>query len=114
MSDIKPEIQYDDFAKLDIRVGKITTAEPVEGSEKLIKETVDFGEFGTRTILSGIRASYEPEALVGRIFMFVVNLAPCKMMGLESQGMIIAAHDSGDGAVLYSFDKDISPSGLVS
>ena len=110
---MKEEITIDDFAKLEIRVGKIVAAEAVEGSEKLIKETVDFGEAGERTILSGIRASYEPESLVGRSFMFIVNLAPRKMMGHESQGMLVATSDEEGRAILYEFDKEVTPGTLV-
>lgn len=103
----KPEITIDDFAKLDLRVGKIVAAEAVEGSDKLIKETVDFGELGERTILSGIRKSYEPEDLVGKHLMFIVNLPPRAMMGIESEGMLVAASDEEGRAVLYEFDKEV-------
>lgn len=114
MPEVKPEIIYDDFAKLDIRVGRIVSAEAVEGSDKLIKETVDFGELGTRTILSGIHKSYEPADIVGRSFMFVVNLAPRQMMGLESEGMLVATSDEQGNAVLYEFDKDVIAGSKVS
>lgn len=84
-------INIEDFAKIEFRVGTVISAEEVEGSEKLIKQTVDFGEeFGTRQILSGIKQWYKPSFLVGKQFIYVVNLEPRKMMGLESQGMIMA------------------------
>lgn len=88
---MKPIITIDDFAKLDLRVGTVTNCEEKEGSEKLLRLTVDFGEEGTRTILSGIKQWYNPEDLKGKQFVFVFNLAPRKMMGEESQGMLLAA-----------------------
>lgn len=88
---MKPVINYDDFAKLDLRVGTVINCEEKEGSEKLLRLTVDFGEEGKRNILSGIKQWYKPSALIGKQFVFVFNLAPRKMMGEESQGMILAA-----------------------
>lgn len=90
MQQIKPTINYNDFQKLDIRVGTIEQAEEVEKSEKLIKLTVNFGELGTRTILTGMKMHYSPEEMQGMQTLFVVNLEPRKMMGMESQGMILA------------------------
>jgi methionyl-tRNA synthetase len=86
----KPTIQIDDFEKIDIRVGTITSAENVPGSEKLLKLAVDFGDLGTRQILTGMAKWYKPEELVGMQTTFVINLAPRQMMGVESQGMIFA------------------------
>lgn len=83
-------ITIDDFAKIELRVGTVLEAEEVLGSEKLIKQIVDFGELGTRQILSGIKQWYKPSQLVGKQFVYVVNLEPRMMMGLESQGMILA------------------------
>src|SRR5690348_13304213 len=88
---MKPIINYDQFAALDIRVGKVLSCEPVEKSEKLYRLKVDFGEEGERTILSGIQKFYTPEELINNQFVFVFNLEPRKMMGEESQGMILAA-----------------------
>jgi methionine--tRNA ligase beta chain len=88
---MKPEITYDDFAKLDMRVGTVVNCEEKEGSDKLLRLTVDFGEHGTRNILSGIKKWYKPSDLIDKQFVFVFNLAPRKMMGEESQGMIMAA-----------------------
>ena len=88
---MKPEITYEDFAKLDIRVGLIENCEEKEGSDKLLRLTVDFGELGKRNILSGIKKWYKPNDLMGKQFTFVVNLAPRKMMGEFSEGMILAA-----------------------
>jgi methionyl-tRNA synthetase len=90
---LKPEIQYDDFAKLDLRVGTIIAAEKMEKADKLLKLTVDMG-FETRTIVSGIALHYKPEDIIGRQVTVVANLAPRKMKGIESQGMILMAEDS--------------------
>ncbi len=91
MQDIKPEISYEDFQKIDVRVGTILAAEKVEKSDKLLKLDVDFGAvIGKKQILTGMQKWYQPEDLVGMQTTFVANLAPRKMMGLESQGMIFA------------------------
>lgn len=84
-------ITIDDFAKVEFKVGKVMNAEPVEGSEKLLKLTVDLGEDQPRQILSGIAKWYQPDDLINNSFIFIANLEPRMMMGLESQGMILAA-----------------------
>ena len=95
------EIQYEDFAKLDIRIGTVIAAELVPETDKLIKCTVDFGEeVGQRTIVSGIAQWKKPEELVGRQFPYIVNLAPRMLRGVESQGMLLAASDGGGVALL--------------
>lgn len=88
---MKPIVNFDQFAALDLRVGKVMTCEPIENSEKLYRLKVDFGEEGERTILSGIQKFYTPEELIEKQFIFIINLEPRKMMGEESQGMILAA-----------------------
>jgi methionyl-tRNA synthetase len=88
---MKPIIQYDDFAKLDLRVGEVIACVPKEGSEKLLRLTVNFGKEGNKNILSGIAQWYKPEDLLGKQFIFVFNLAPRRMMGEDSEGMILAA-----------------------
>ena len=88
---MKPIITYEDFDKLDLRVGTVIECVEKEGSEKLLRLTVDFGDEGTRNILSGIKQWYKPADLKGKQFVFVFNLAPRKMMGEESEGMILAA-----------------------
>ena len=88
---IKPEVSFDDFEKLDIRVGYILNCEKVKKSKKLLKFTIDDGSGVERTICSGIAAYYEPEQLIGKDVLFVANFAPRKMMGIESQGMILSA-----------------------
>jgi methionyl-tRNA synthetase len=96
---LKPVIQFDDFAKSDIRTGTILAAEKVEKSKKLLKLSVDLG-FEQRTILSGIAEHFSPEEVVGRQVIVLANLAPRMMMGTESQGMILMA-DSGDGKLSF-------------
>ena len=88
---IKPEVSFDDFEKLDIRVGHILNCEKVKKSKKLLKFTIDDGSGVERTICSGIAAYYEPEQLIDKDVLFVANFAPRKMMGIESQGMILSA-----------------------
>jgi methionyl-tRNA synthetase len=96
---IKPVIQYDDFAKLDIRTGTIMTAEKMEKSKKLLRLQVDLG-LETRTILSGIAEHFTPEQVVGQSVIVLANLAPRPMMGVESQGMILMAEDA-DGKLSF-------------
>lgn len=92
----KEEIMYDDFAKLDMRIGTILAAERVPKSKKLLQLKIDTG-IDQRTILSGIAQHFEPEALIGKQVTVLVNLAPRKMMGIESQGMVLMAEDAGGG-----------------
>jgi methionyl-tRNA synthetase len=89
---LKAEIVYDDFAKLDLRVGTIVAAEKVPKADKLLKLQVDMG-FETRTIVSGIAAHFKPEDITGKQVVVVANLAPRKMRGIESNGMILMAED---------------------
>lgn len=96
----KGEISYEDFAKLDIRVGTVIAVEKIENADKLLKCTIDFGEFGTRTIVSGIAEWKAAEDLVGRQLPYIVNLAPRMLRGVESQGMLIAASDDLGVALL--------------
>ncbi len=91
---IKSEIVFDDFAKIDLRVGTIVAAEKVEKADKLLKLQVDLG-FETRTIVSGIALHFKPEEIVGKQVTVVCNLAPRKMRGIESNGMILMAEDNG-------------------
>lgn len=90
----KAEIQYDDFAKIDLKVGTITAAEKVPKADKLLKLEVDLG-FEKRTIVSGIALHFEPAAIIGKQVVVVTNLAPRKMRGIESNGMILMAEDNG-------------------
>ncbi len=94
------EITYDDFTKLDIRVGTITASELVPKSEKLLKLQVYFGEvIGHRTIMAGIAKHFDVAAIVGTQVVAVVNLAPRKMMGVESHGMLLAGHNDESGTL---------------
>lgn len=88
---MKPNISFEHFTKLDLRVGEVIECERKEGSEKLLRLTVDFGEEGKRTILSGIYPHYQPKDIKGNQFIFILNLEPRKIMGEESQGMILCA-----------------------
>jgi methionine--tRNA ligase beta chain len=87
---MKEIVKFEDFIKLDIRAGEILNCSVVEGSEKLVKMQVDFGDLGERQVIAGISKWYECGDLVGKQFLFVVNLEPRKLMGLESQGMVLA------------------------
>lgn len=92
-------ITFDDFLKVDMRVGTVTHAEAVPKSKKLLKLTISFGsEIGVRTILAGIAEFYQPDNLIQRKVVAVVNLAPRAMMGVESHGMLLAGHGH-DGTV---------------
>jgi len=88
----KPQIEFDEFAKIDLKVGTILTAEKVEKADKLLKLEVDLG-FEKRTIVSGIAMHFDPGTIVGKQVVVVANLAPRKMRGIESQGMILMAED---------------------
>ncbi|PZP59416.1 MAG: methionine--tRNA ligase [Pseudoxanthomonas spadix] len=103
-------ISIDDFAKLDLRIGKVTACAFVEGSDKLLRFELDAGELGTRLIFSGIRASYgEPDKLVGRSVVFIANLAPRKMRFGVSEGMILSAGFDGGALALLDADTGAQP-----
>lgn len=100
----------DDFSKLDLRVGKVIEAELIKDADTLIRLRVNFGPLGERTILSGIKKWYSPKDLKGKNYIFVFNLEPKKMMGEESQGMILAAEDEdSENCVLLAPESDIAP-----
>jgi methionyl-tRNA synthetase len=101
-------IEFDDFTKVDLRVAVVKEAERVEKSKKLLKLIVDAGEAQPRQILAGISEHYAPEDLVGRRVVIVANLKPRKLMGLESQGMVLAASDD-NGLSVLGLDKDVEP-----
>ena len=107
----KELISYDDFAKLELRIGEITACEEVPKSKKLLKETIKIGS-ETRTVISGIKKWYKPEDMVGKKVMVVTNLAPRMIAGIESQGMVLAAEDeTGELLSLMTPDKKDMPSG---
>ena len=102
-------IPLEEFQKIDLRVGKILEVERIAGSDKLLKLDVDLGEeLGKRQLIAGIGKVYEPESIRGRQIVIVSNLEPKMMMGLESQGMLLAA-DSSEGPVLLTPAKDVLP-----
>ena len=108
---IKESISYEDFAKLDIRLAKVLEAEAVPKTEKLLKLKVDIGS-ETRELIAGIAQSYEPKDLVGKLITMLVNLEPRKIRGVMSQGMILAAHTSGEIKVMIP-DGEGSPGSVV-
>jgi methionyl-tRNA synthetase len=107
MEPLAAQIDFDDFSKVDLRIARIVTARTVEGSDKLLQLTLDLGG-ETRTVFSGIRASYRPEDLEGRLTVMVANLAPRKMRFGVSEGMVLAAGDA-DGIYLLEPDSGAQP-----
>ena len=112
-SELKAEIQYDDFAKLDLKVGTITAAEKVPKADKLLKLEVDLG-FEKRTIVSGIALHFEPSAIIDKQVVIVANLAPRKMRGIESNGMILMAEDADGKLKFVSPDEAVGNGSSVS
>ena len=110
---VKKEIPFDDFEKLDIRVGHILRCEKVKKSKKLLKFTLDDGSGTERTILSGIAAYYDPEQLTGKDVLFVANFAPRRMMGIESQGMILSAVNSDGSLTVTTTLGEVKPGSQV-
>ena len=102
-------ISIDDFAKLDLRIARIVNAESVEGADKLVKLTLDLGEATPRTVFAGIKATYRPEQLIGRLTPMVANLAPRKMKFGLSEGMVLAASGEGPGVYLLAPDSGALP-----
>ena len=114
---VKDTITYDDFAKLDIRIGEIISAEMVPDTDKLIKCRIDFGEeVGERTIVSGIREWVTPEELVGKKLPYLINLEPRKLRGVLSEGMLLAgscARADGGSDLFLLKAEDNTPPGTV-
>ena len=102
-------ITIDDFKKIELKVAKVLEAERIEGSEKLIKMQVDVGEGTNRQVLAGIAQYYKPEELVGREIIIVANLEPRKLMGLESNGMLLAASSPDGAPVILIPEKEVPP-----
>ena len=111
MSEEKSIIKYDDFDKLDIKIGTVIECEKVENSQKLLKLIVDFGEF-KRQIIAGIATKYNPEDLINKQLPIIVNLAPRKLLGLESQGMILAIGDNDVEALLTPTEPVVLGAGV--
>ena len=110
--EIKPLISIDEFTKVDLRAGKVLEAEKVKKSKKLIKMRIDIGS-EQRTILAGIAQQYEPEQLIGKTVIVVVNLEPAKLMGQESQGMVLAGVYGDDLSVTAFAKGDVPPGAIV-
>lgn len=112
----KSYVAYDDFQKLDLRIGEVKDAVNIEKSKKLIKLTVDFGEeYGVTTIFTGMAEFYTPDVFIGKKFAFIANLEPRSMMGEVSYGMILAAdetHEDTNKPVLLPVDSSI-PNGTI-
>ena len=112
--DVKPTVSFEDFEKLDIRVGLIKSCEKVKKSKKLLQFCIDDGTGTDRTILSGIAQFYDnPQELVGKRVLFVANFAPRKMMGIESQGMILSAVDFDETLSVVTTSRDVKPGSQV-
>jgi len=109
----KPAIQYEDFAKLDLKIGTIISAEKVEKADKLLKLEVDLGS-EKRIIVSGIALYYKPEDTIGKQVVVITNLAPRKMKGIESNGMVLTAEDSDGNLHFISPGQKINPGSGVS
>ncbi len=124
LSNAKPEIAFDDFAKVDLRVARILQAENHPSADRLLRLQVDDGSGTPRQICAGIKGHYAPETLVGRLIIIVANLAPRKIRGEESRGMLLAASDLPKDAaaaasaerkvILLRPDMDIAPGSIVS
>ena len=111
--EIKPTVSFEDFEKLDIRVGTVKNCEKVKKANKLLKFTIDDGSGTDRTIVSGIAKFYKPEELIGKQVCFIANFAPRKLMGIESQGMILSAEDFDGNLSVTRVDKEVKPGSQV-
>ena len=105
-------IDIDEFRRLDLRIAEVLEAEAVKGSKKLLRLAVRIGE-ETRQVVAGILGSYAPEQLVGRNVALLVNLKPAKLMGVESQGMVLAAEDAEGKPVLLQPERDVPPGSKI-
>jgi len=112
LAEYKPPIEYDDFAKLDIRIGKIVSAERIKKSNKLLRVLVDIGDESPRQVVAGLAEYYKPEEMVGKVVNVLVNLKPVKLCGVESQGMILAA-ELGKNVALLTADKEMEPGSCI-
>jgi methionine--tRNA ligase beta chain len=105
-------ISFEEFKKIELKVGKVLNAEKIEGSEKLLKLIVDLGD-EKRQLVAGIAKYYEPEDLIDKEIVVVANLEPKKLMGIESQGMLLAANVDGEPVILIP-EKEVPPGTIVS
>ncbi len=119
MAEPKPQIAFEDFAKVDLRVARIVEAGPHPDADRLLKLQVDDGSGGPRQICAGIKGHYDPDDLVGKLIVIVANLAPRTIRGEESRGMLLAASDAQKGAdersvVLLQPMSELAPGSMVS
>jgi methionyl-tRNA synthetase len=112
ISPLKPTITIDDFKKIDLRIGRVIEAEKVPKSEKLLKLQVEIGN-ERRQVVAGIAQHYKPEDLIGKLIVVVANLQPAKLMGQESQGMILAASNESGTLTLVGVQSEISTGATV-
>lgn len=111
---MKPTVSFEDFNKLDLRVGKVIEAFVPQWSKKAIQFRVDFGkEIGQKTILAGIKEDFEPQDLIGKQYVFVANLAEKQMGESKSCGMMLMAVDEDDKSTLIEVDKSVKPGTIV-
>ena len=110
---IKPMIQYDDFVKLDIRVATIIAAEKVKKADRLLHITLDVGT-ETKEVVSGIAEYFSPEDIIGKQVTYLANLAPRKLKGIESNGMILMAEEEGGSLTFVSPDEQTKPGSVIS
>jgi methionyl-tRNA synthetase len=106
------EVSFADFQKLEMKIGKVLEAEPIPNSKKLIKLQVDLGSEKKQAV-AGLLEYYKPEELVGKSFVFVTNLKPVKLMGVESNCMILAADDGKGKITLIQPEREIEPGSLI-
>lgn len=108
----KPQISYDHFSQLDLRSAQITQVQEIPGADKLLKLTLDAGELGERVIVSGLKIWYNADSLIGKQIIFLANLEPRTLRGIESQGMLIAINS--DRPVLVIPEKEVKPGSTLS
>ncbi len=109
------QITYGDFQKLDIRIARVLTAEPVPDTDKLIHLTVDIGQTEPRHIVAGLREYYQPSEMIGKLIVVLANLEPRKMRGIMSNGMLLAASSEGfDRVKLLTVDEEMPPGSKIS
>lgn len=109
---VKPQVDIEDFMKVDLRIAKVAACEKVKKSKKLLKISIDLGS-EKRTVVAGIAEQYKPEDLIGKNVVIVANLKPAKLMGVESKGMVLAAIGENDNPILLMPEKDLSPGSTV-
>ena len=105
-------VDIEDFRKLDIRIAEVLESEAIKGSKKLLRLQVRIGD-ETRQVVAGILGAYAPEQIVGRKVVLLVNLKPAKLMGVESQGMVLAAEDAEGKSVLLQPEREVPPGSKV-